>query len=125
MDGWCLSEYEGGVGFLAGGKRPQIERLALPSPGLARVFPFFQSAGRSAFGLGVRLGSEERATGLIDVALCDRVIGDPLNPWHTTYIPLTESPFRMLDSYSERRVIPAYLGTLPMVSPLRCVSNLF
>jgi SAM-dependent methyltransferase len=93
VTGWCVSEYEGGVGFYLGKGRPRVERLGLPSPSLSKVLPFFRGSGNAAFRIECVLGSEDLARGYMDVAFCDRVLGEALNPWHTTRIPFNSGRF--------------------------------
>lgn len=95
VNGWYLSEYESSIGFRVNGKRVKTESLALPSPSLAKVFPFFQSSASSAFRFEYDLSANDLDLGIAEITLCDNLLGDPLNRWHSVSIPLTTDSFEL------------------------------
>ncbi len=88
VTGWALvpATLLDGVCFVANGIAPRTERLWLKSDSLAKVFPFHDGAERSSFILEIDVRPEDTALGYVELALVDKLLGEPLNRWHTTYI---------------------------------------
>ena len=89
LRGWCLSEYPGALELRVSGARPSLLQMDLPSASLAKVFPFYPGASAAAFQLQTSLRDADLQRSYVDIALCDRLIGDVINEWHTVRIPLS------------------------------------
>ncbi len=104
--GWFLSGYESSsaYSFKVNGRKPDMQNLGLPSPSLAKVFPFFsESAEKGGFELEVRLSVEDFEKGVVEVSLVDAMFNEPINQWHTTYIPCKTENLKIPDSVQLQR----------------------
>lgn len=96
--GWCLTEYEGALEFKVNGRWPEDQRVGISSPSLEKVFPFYPRAGQSAFTLSSSLLESDIERGYVEISLCDKVFGEPLNSWHSTRLPVSSDAFQVPDS---------------------------
>jgi SAM-dependent methyltransferase len=88
--GWFLSGYEAteNFHFTLNGRPMSQQRLGLPSPALAKVFPYFSTASAAAFHLSAPVSDHDTGSGSLELAICDRLLGEPVVPWQSTFFPL-------------------------------------
>jgi SAM-dependent methyltransferase len=104
--GWFLSGYESAsvYSFKVNGRKPEFQNLGLSSPSLAKVFPFFsESAEKGGFELEICLSAEDFEKGYIEVSLVDAMFNEPVNQWHTTYIPCNIENLKIPDATQLQR----------------------